>query len=56
MTGLFSTPKLPKIEDPTPLPDQEQATAARRRRVAKEVSKGANQTILSSGSRETLGG
>ncbi len=57
MSGLFSKPKMPKIEDPTPLPDEEQSTAARRRGVAKESKKsGFASTILSAGGRETLGG
>lgn len=55
--GLFSTPKMPAIEAPTPLPDEAQITAARRKRVATETkSSGAQSTILSAGGRETLGG
>ena len=57
MSGLFKSPKMPAIEPPTPLPDEQQTTAARRRGVAKESSmKGFDSTILSSGARETLGG
>ena len=56
MTKLFKTAKMPEIEPPTPLPDEAQATAARRRRVAKEVAGVAGTTILSAGGRETLGG
>jgi len=56
MTSLFKTPKPPKIEPPTPLPDEAQATAARRKRVATEVAgAGAQSTILTAGGRETLG-
>lgn len=55
--ALFSTPKMPKIEDPTPLPDEQQTTAARKRGVAKATkSSGFASTILSAGGRETLGG
>lgn len=55
--GLFSAPKMPKIEDPTPLPDAEQTDAARRRGVARETKqKGFASTLLSAGGRETLGG
>ena len=57
MAGLFSKPKLPEIAKPTPLPDQEQQTASRRRMVAKETKgSGRASTILSAGGRETLGG
>lgn len=57
MSGLFSKTKMPEVEDPTPLPDEQQTTKARRRRVAKETSRsGVESTILSSGGRETLGG
>ena len=57
MAGLLSKPKMPTIEDPTPLPDEAQTTAARRRGVAAESKKsGFASTILSAGSRETLGG
>lgn len=56
MSGLFSKPKMPKIEEPTPLPDEEQLTAARKRVVAKEAKgSGAASTILAGGGRETLG-
>lgn len=56
MTGLFKKPEMPKVEPPTPMPDEKELTVARRRRVAKETSGGAGQTILSAGGRETLGG
>lgn len=57
MSGLFKTPKMPAIEPPTPLPDEAQTTAARRKRVATETkSSGSQSTILSAGGRETLGG
>lgn len=55
MANLFKT-KTPEVAAPTPLPDEEQATVARRRGVAKEKAKsGVASTILSAGSRETLG-
>lgn len=55
--GLFSTPKMPAVETPTPMPDEAQTTAARRKRVATETKlAGAQSTILSAGGRETLGG
>lgn len=57
MSAIFGKTKIPEPEDPTPLPDEEQATKARRRMLAKEAgSTGAKSTILSSGGRETLGG
>lgn len=59
MANLFSGPKMPKVEKPKPMPDEddEQITRARRRRVAKETqSSGTQSTLLSSGGRETLGG
>ena len=56
MSGLFSKPKMPAIEPPTPVPDEQQTTAARRRGVAREAKKsGFASTILSSGGKETLG-
>lgn len=56
MSGLFKTPKLPTVADPTPLPDEDATTAARRRKISSEQKKsGVASTILSSGSRETLG-
>lgn len=56
MTNLFKTPKLPKVEPPTPLPDEEQTTAARKRAVAKATQgSGVASTQLSAGGRETLG-
>jgi hypothetical protein len=55
--NMFSTPKMPTIKPPTPLPDDEATTAARRRTVAREVKTGgAMSTNYSAGSRETLGG
>jgi hypothetical protein len=57
LAKLFSTPKMPAIEPPTPLPDEAATTAARRRRIATETkTAGAQSTILSAGGRETLGG
>lgn len=57
LKSIFKAPKTPKIEPPAPLPDEEQATAARRRGVAKaKKQQGVASTILSSGERETLGG
>ncbi len=57
MAKLFSTPKMPAIEPPAPMPDEAQATQSRRKRVATETkSSGAQSTILSAGGRETLGG
>lgn len=54
--GLFKTPKLPEIKPPTPLPDEKELTAARRRRIAKERgSSGSLSTVLSGGGKETLG-
>ena len=56
MGGLFSKPKMPKVEPPTPLPDEDAQSDARRRRVAKEVNtSGKGSTNLTSGGRETLG-
>ena len=56
MSGLLSSPKMPKIEAPTPLPDEAQTTAARKRRVAKETKgNGVQGTILTAGGKETLG-
>lgn len=56
MSGLFKQPKLPEPAPVTPLPDEKQATAARRRRVAKETAtSSAQSTILSSGGAEKLG-
>lgn len=56
MSGLFSKPKLPKIEPPTPLPDEKALTAARKRTVAAEsATQGASSTRLSGAGRETLG-
>ena len=55
--ALFSTPKMPTVEDPTPLPDEQRTTAARRKGVAKATQKGGvASTILSAGGRETFGG
>jgi len=48
---------MPEVAKPTPMPDETQTTAARRKRVATETkSSGAQSTILSAGGRETLGG
>ena len=56
MSGLFSKPKLPKVEPPTPLPDEKQLTAARKRVVARDAkSGGAGATYLTGAGRETLG-
>jgi hypothetical protein len=56
MANLFSKPKMPKVEPPTPLPDEKQLTAARKRVVASEVASGGRQsTYLTSAGRETLG-
>lgn len=55
--NMFSTPKLPAIKPPTPLPDEDTTAEARRRAVAREVrTSGAASTNLSAGQRETLGG
>ena len=57
MAGLFKKPTMPAIADPTPMPDEDQTDAARKRGVAKEKARsGFDSTILSSGGRETLGG
>lgn len=57
MSGLFSKPKMPAVEPPTPLPDEDQQDKARRRRIAKEKNQGGvASTILSGvGQKETLG-
>ena len=56
MGGLFSKPKMPEVQAPTPLPDEDQQKQARRRTIAQETSgEGKQATILSSGGRETLG-
>lgn len=54
MTKLF-TPKMPSPKDPAPLPDEEQLTLARRRRVAKETKGSGVQSTMLSGQKETLG-
>lgn len=57
MTQLFKTPSLPKIEPPTPLPDEEVAAAAKRRSLATEKKgSGVQSNVLTAGGRETLGG
>lgn len=59
MASLFSKTRMPPIPEPTPMPtpDDAQAIAARRRGVARASKKsGALSTILSAGTRETLGG
>lgn len=58
MGGLFGGPKIPtpKIEPPTPLPDEDALTAARKRTVARVTkSSGAASTNLVGSGRETLG-
>ena len=56
MSGLFSKSKMPKIEPPTPLPDEKALTAARKRVVAQETrSSGSASTVLTGAGRETLG-
>jgi hypothetical protein len=56
MANLFKTAKMPSIQSPTPLPDEQQATTARKRRVAKETKGTGVQSTILSGQRETLGG
>jgi hypothetical protein len=58
MAGLIGgKQKMPAIEAPTPMPDETQTVAARKRRIVKETAQsGAQSTILSAGSREKLGG
>jgi hypothetical protein len=57
MAGLLSKPKLPPIAPPTPMPDTQATTLARRRTIAKEsASQGYTSTLLSAGGRETMGG
>lgn len=56
MSGLFSKPKLPPIEPPTPLPDDKQLTAARKKAVASATKgSGYQSTLLAGGGSETLG-
>lgn len=57
MGSLFSKPKLPTPEKPTPLPDEKQMTAARKRRMSEATTtSGYQSTILSTaGSKEKLG-
>jgi len=56
MSGLFSKPKMPAIEPPTPLPDDKQLTSARKRAIAKESkSQGSQSNYLTGAGRETLG-
>ena len=53
---LFKTPKLPTVEPPAPLPDEKEATAARKRGIASATrSSGVQSTLLTAGGRETLG-
>lgn len=55
MGSLFGS--APKPQKPTPLPDEQQLTAAKRRRLVQEQSgQSVQDTILSSGGREKLGG
>lgn len=57
MSGFFKTPKMPKVEDPDPLPDENVLAKAKRRTLAREKkSSGVQSTNLTSGSGETLGG
>ena len=57
MTALFKTPAMPKIEPPTPLPDEADTQMARRRTMAKEKQgTGATSNMLTDGGREKLGG
>ena len=59
MGGLFKTPKMPKIKEPTPLPeaDDEQLKRTKRKGIAQDSKTGgAESTILGGGGRETLGG
>lgn len=56
MSGLFSKPKMPAIQPPTPLPDEKQLTKARKRTVSEAVKgSGYQSTILATGGAETLG-
>lgn len=55
--SLFSTPKIPTTEQPTPAPDEEALDGNRRRRIASaRASGGRTSTVLSSGGAEKLGG
>lgn len=56
MTKLFK-PSLPEVAPATPLPQEDDLTAARKKRLQKETTAGGySSTILSTaGSRETLG-
>lgn len=56
MSGLFPKAKMPKIEPPTPLPDEKALTDARKRALAAEKrGSGAASTQLTTAGRETLG-
>lgn len=48
MGGLVSKPKVPKPEEPAPLPDDRELDAARRRKIAAQTQRsGRLSTILS---------
>ncbi len=58
MSGLFKTPAMPKVEDPTPLPDANDPRLKRTKRKAMaqdSQTDGVESTILGGGGRETLG-
>ena len=56
MASLFSKPKTPAIQPPTPLPDEQQLSRARKRTVSQAAKgSGYQSTILSTGGAETLG-
>lgn len=59
MAQMFKTPKTPTIEAPTQMPteDDEEIRRKKRRRIAEEKNRsGVDSTILTAGSRETMGG
>lgn len=56
MSGLFGKPKLPAVQPPTPLPDEQQLTKARKKAVSTATKgSGYQSTILATGGAETLG-
>lgn len=60
MAALFSTPKMPEVKPPAPLPDQYSpgVLEARRRRVGQIMSRGGRESTLLEGqpyNAETLG-